>query len=93
MEHIWACFAALSQTRPLGMGFGSIPYAEIEAFNRATLAGLTASDIRLIRQIDDQHVAIKTGVRAKPTNVASMKAALRGVIAERAARAKAKGAK
>lgn len=67
LRHIWWCFSQLAGTRPVGPVIGPITYAEIEAFNRSTAAGLTAWEVRLIRRIDDRVRSIALG-EANPTS-------------------------
>ncbi len=73
------------------MAVGPITWAEINAFDAATLSGLSAWDKRLIRRADDAYEAVRLGVKPKPTSVASMKANLRAAIAARNAKAAQKG--
>lgn len=73
------------------MAVGPITWAEINAYDAATFAGLSASDKRLIRQLDDASEAVRLGVKPKPTDVASMKASLRAAIAARNAKNAQKG--
>lgn len=73
------------------MAVGPITWAEINAYDAATLAGLSAWDKRLIRQIDDASEAIRLGVKPKATSVASMKAEFRAAIAARNAKNAQKG--
>lgn len=86
-------------TRDVGFAAGPITYLEIGAFNRETCAGLSAWDKELIRDLDDLARGISAGqidpatCQPKKTNVAGLKATLRGVIAARKARAAAEGAK
>lgn len=68
------------------MAVGPITWAEINAYDAATLAGLSAWDKRLIRRADDAYEAVRLGVKPKQTSVASIKASLRAAIAARKAR-------
>jgi hypothetical protein len=81
----------LQATRERGMAVGPITWSEINAYDAATLAGLSAWDKRLIRRIDDASEAVRLGVKPKPTNVAAMKASLRAAIAARNAKNAQKG--
>lgn len=77
----------LQGTRDRGWAVGPITWAEIEAYDTATLSMLTAWEKRLIRRADDAYEAVRTGTKPKPTNVASMKASLRAAIKARRAKA------
>lgn len=68
------------------MALGPISWAEINAYDAGTLAGLSAWDKRLIRRCDDAYEAVRTGIKQKPTNVAGLKASLRAAIAARNAK-------
>ena len=67
LRHVWWCFSQLAGTRPVGPVIGPITYAEIAEFNRATLAGLTAWEVRLIRRLDDRVRSVALG-EANPTS-------------------------
>jgi len=58
---VWWCFSQLAGTRAIGPVLGAITYAEIAEFNRTTLSGLTAWEVRLIRRIDDRVRAVSLG--------------------------------
>lgn len=68
------------------MAVGPITWAEINAYDTATFAMLTAWEKRLIRRADDAFEAVRLGVKPKPTSVSSMKASLRAAIAARNAK-------
>jgi hypothetical protein len=68
------------------MAVGPIQWREIEAYDAATFACLSAFDKRLIRRCDDAAEVIRLGIKPKPTSVSSMKANLRAAIAARKAR-------
>lgn len=68
------------------MAVGPIQWREIEAYDAATFACLSAFDKRLIRRCDDASEAVRLGIKPRPTSVASMKANLRAAIAARKAR-------
>lgn len=72
-------------TRDVAVTSGAITYREIEAYNASTLACLRAWDVKLIRRID---IAVRVGGDGKPakTDVGGLKAMLRGVVAQKAAR-------
>lgn len=74
------------------MAVGPVTWAEINAYEAATLSSLSAWDKRLIRRMDDAYEAVRLGVKPKPTNVKAMKANLRGAIAALKARNAKKGA-
>uniref|UniRef100_A0A6M3Y3R6 Uncharacterized protein n=2 Tax=viral metagenome TaxID=1070528 RepID=A0A6M3Y3R6_9ZZZZ len=90
-SHLWFALVDLQATRDRGMAVGPITWAEINAYEAATCATLSAWDKRLIRRCDDAYEAVRLGVKSKPTNVADIKASLRAAIAARNAKA-AKGA-
>lgn len=52
MAHVFNAFVELAGTRQCGMAPNPISFAEIEAFNRSTLAGLTVWEVKLIRRLD-----------------------------------------
>lgn len=83
-------------TRAQGLAIGPITFAEIDAYQRLTHAGLSAWDVRLIRRLDLATQAVKSGhAPAGPTDVKGMKATLRAAVARRAkaaATAQSKGA-
>lgn len=68
------------------MAIGPITWTEIGAYDRETLSMLTVWEKRLIRRTDNAFEAVRTGVKPKPTSVASMKASLRAAIAARKAK-------
>ena len=73
------------------MAPGPIGFAEIEAFNRVTLAGLSVWDVRLIRRIDTAVLAVLAGGAAKPTefavtDTAGIKSLFRGLASQRRSR-------
>ncbi|WGM31501.1 hypothetical protein [Brevundimonas sp. NIBR11] len=68
------------------MAVGPITWAEINAYDAATFAMLTAWEKRLIRRADDAYEAVRLGVKPKPTSVATMRATLRAAIAARNAK-------
>lgn len=72
------------------MATGPITWAEINAFDTGALAMLSVWEKRLIRRADQAHTAIRSGLKPKPTSVASMKASLRAAIAARKARGDAR---
>ncbi len=74
------------------MAVGPVTWSEINAYAAATFSSLSVWDKRLIRRMDDAYEAVRLGVKPKPTNVASMKASLRGAIAALQARNAKKGA-
>lgn len=77
------------------MAAQQITWAEINAYDAARFAGMSAWDKLLIRRIDDAFEAAKPGqadADTKPTNVADMRGSLRAAVAARAA-AKAAAAK
>ena len=54
----WSAYLELDRTRSSGMqGVGPITFAEIDAFERTTAAGLTPLDVHLIRIADDAFMA------------------------------------
>lgn len=61
LTHVWECFADLGGTRTPAQILAPITYAEIDAYNRTTLAGLTAWEVRLIRRIDTAVRAVSIG--------------------------------
>ncbi|CAN7168284.1 hypothetical protein LJR202_000275 [Brevundimonas sp. LjRoot202] len=92
MIHIWQDFRELRPTKLVGMSAQQITWAEIEAFDAATFAGLSAWEKRLIRRLDDAFEAARPGnAPKKPASIADTRAALRAQIAARTAKAQAKG--
>lgn len=61
LQHVWWSYAQLTATRAVAQVISPITWAEIEAFNAAALAGLTAWEKRLIRRIDDAVRAVALG--------------------------------
>lgn len=62
LRHVWWCFSQLAGTRQPGPVIAPITFDEISAFNRETLAGLTAWEVLLIRRIDERVRAVSLGV-------------------------------
>jgi hypothetical protein len=50
--HVWGWFLELSATRPRGMGFVPISYAEIDAWARRTGRDPLPYEVQLIRRVD-----------------------------------------
>ena len=75
------------------MSLQQITWAEINDYDAARLAGLSAWDKLLIRRLDDAYEAARPEVpgQKKTPTVADMKANLRAAIAEKKARDAAKG--
>lgn len=61
LQHVWWAYAQLTATRAVAQVISPITWSEIEAFNTAALAGLTAWEKRLIRRIDDAVRAVALG--------------------------------
>lgn len=81
LTHLWTAFVDLQATRDRGMAVGPITWAEINAYDTGTRAGLSIWDKKLIRRADDAYEAVRMGLKPKPTSVASMKASLRAALA------------
>lgn len=86
LSYVWFAFVDLQATRDRGMAVGPITWSEIQAYDAATLACLSAFDKALIRRCDDASQAVRLGIKTKPTDVKSIKATLRAAIAARKAR-------
>lgn len=72
------------------MAAQQITWAELNAYDAARFAGLSAWDKLLIRRIDDAFEAARpenagAGGKPKPTSVADLKGSLRAAVAARAA--------
>lgn len=79
----------------VGMGVQQITWAEINAYDAARFAGMSAWDKLLIRRLDDAYEAARpenAAASKKPPSIAETKASLRAQIAARNARAATKGA-
>jgi len=75
-------------TRDRGFAVGPITFAEIDAYQRLTHAGLSPWDVKLIRRLDNATQATKLGPAppsdTNPTDVGGLKAMLRSVAAQKA---------
>jgi hypothetical protein len=105
LEHLWRHFVRLSGRRQAGMAANPITYQEVEAYERKSLARLTAWEVGVIMRLDDavlgvwannQKPAPKPDAPADPipaNDTVNMKAMFRGLAtAKRSELAARKGA-
>jgi hypothetical protein len=105
LDYLWGHFVRLSGRRQSGMGANPLTYQEVEAYERKSLARLSAWDVSVIMRLDDAVLGVwarnhksapKPDAPAEPipaNDTVNMKAMFRGLAtAKRLELAAKKGA-